>query len=108
VFKSTHIYFQLAQSSFDVHLQEIVGTLVMGASVVLLRPEGNMDLNYLVKLLIEKNVSFLMSVPSFLNNVIDYLVQAHIPNFKYLTTFDLGGKILVIAIRVNLQYYYCR
>ena len=31
---------QMARCSFDVHVQDILGTLMIGATLIMLRPEG--------------------------------------------------------------------
>ena len=38
---------QMARCSFDIHVQEIIGTLMVGATLVMLRPRGNIDFEYL-------------------------------------------------------------
>lgn len=97
ILKSDYVYVQLAQCSFDVHLQEIAGTFVIGGTSVMLRPQGNMDMDYLFNVLERKNVTFITSVPSFLNNLIDHLTKSDIKRLKCLTTFDLGGNCIALV-----------
>ena len=39
---------QMARCSFDIHVQEILGTLMIGATLVMLHPRGNIDFEYLI------------------------------------------------------------
>ena len=57
---------QMARCSFDIHLQDIVGTLIIGGTVIMLQPRGNLDFDYLVGVLREKQTSYVHTVPSFL------------------------------------------
>ena len=61
LFTNKDIIVQMASCSFDVHVQEIIGTLMVGSSIVMLRPQGNMDLDYLLTVLREKQVSYMQS-----------------------------------------------
>ena len=53
---------QMSRCSFDIHIQDIMGTLLAGATVVMLHPRGNMDFEYLVKTMKSKQISCI-SIP---------------------------------------------
>ena len=57
---------QMAHCSFDIHVQEILGGLIIGATVVMLHPEGNIDFVYLSTVLQQKEISYMHTVPSLL------------------------------------------
>ncbi|CAF4473575.1 unnamed protein product, partial [Adineta steineri] len=37
----------MTRCSFDIHVQEILGTLMNGATLVMLHPRGTLDFEYL-------------------------------------------------------------
>jgi non-ribosomal peptide synthetase component F len=57
---------QMGRCTFDIHVQDVVGTLVLGALVVMLQPEGIMDLEYLATVLREKEITYIFTVPTVL------------------------------------------
>ena len=63
---------QMARCSWDMYMQEIIGTLIIGASVILLHPQGNMDIPYLVRTLSVKQITYIHCVPSYLNALCHY------------------------------------
>lgn len=81
----------MAQCSYDVHLQEIFGSLIIGNTVVLLHPYGHMDVSYVIDLLVEKQITYMQCVPTYLNQLTDFLT-CNIRNSIVLRTLDIGGK----------------
>ena len=57
---------QISRCSFDIHVQEILGTLMNGGSLVMLHPSGTIDFEYLSKVLDKKQITSMNSVPSLL------------------------------------------
>lgn len=55
---------QTSRCSFDVHILECYGTLVMGATVVMIKPDGLHDMHYLFDTIKEQKVTKLPMVPS--------------------------------------------
>ncbi len=47
IFNENHTILQMGRCSFDIHVQEILGTLMVGGTVVMLHPRGNIDFDYL-------------------------------------------------------------
>ena len=82
----------MGRCSYDVHVQEIAGSLIIGSSVVMLSPDGNMDLKYVLKILNEKEVTYLQSVPSYTHSLINFLRNEDSPKLNKLRTLDLGGE----------------
>jgi non-ribosomal peptide synthetase component F len=63
----------MARCSFDIHVSDIVGTLIIGATLVMLRPKGNMDFQYLAGVFEEKKITHMVVVPTLLNSFLHYL-----------------------------------
>jgi non-ribosomal peptide synthetase component F len=68
---------QMAQCSFDIHVQEILGTLMIGAILIMLHPKGNIDFNYLYTILQQKQISYMHTVPSLLHSFFIFLKETN-------------------------------
>ncbi|UJR12903.1 hypothetical protein I4U23_017077, partial [Adineta vaga] len=55
---------QTVRCSFDVHLLEIMGTVIIGGTLVMLRPDGILDLEYFTKVIKQKQINCIQAVPS--------------------------------------------
>ena len=64
---------QTTPPTFDIHIQEILGTLWLGGSICLLRPNGNLDMNYLLSVMQRQQISFAVTVPTLLATVAQYV-----------------------------------
>ncbi|CAF3901280.1 unnamed protein product, partial [Adineta steineri] len=110
--KKDDITIQMARSTFDVHLQEIVGVLSIGATLVMLHPKGIMDFDYLVNVIIEKNITYFASVPTLINNFFTFLQQQNHHNVaQYLRSVCSGGEpcsIKLINLMSNTVMHTCR
>jgi non-ribosomal peptide synthetase component F len=93
---------QMARCSSDAHIQELIGSLMLGCSVVLLRPQGNMDLEYVMNVLIRKQITHLPNVPSYGNTLATFLQKQNISKLHYLRSFDIGGEFYFEA-RFDIQ-----
>ena len=62
---------QKASFSFDASLLEIFLSLVCGATIVAARPGGEQDAEYLLRLAIEKGVTYVDLVPALLQALLD-------------------------------------
>jgi non-ribosomal peptide synthetase component F len=67
---------QMSRCSFDIHVQEILGTLINGAALVMLHPRGTIDFEYLSEVLDRKQITYMHSVPSLLYHFFKY-IQKH-------------------------------
>ena len=63
----------MARCSFDSHIDETLGLLIIGATVAMLRPKGSMDYEYLATVLTEKQITGIGSVPSFFDKLLIFL-----------------------------------
>ena len=66
---------QMARCSFDIHVGDIIGTLMIGATVVMLRPGGTLDFAYLTTVLGMKQVTRMDSVPSLLQRLFQFVEE---------------------------------
>ncbi|CAF1309824.1 unnamed protein product, partial [Adineta steineri] len=97
---------QMASCSFDNHFQETLGTLMIGAGLIMLHPHGNKDLTYLVHELMDKDVTFLDAVPSYLDTLCQHLeIQNANECLKKLRILCSGGDVLTNQIMSRLQKY---
>ena len=76
VLQKEDIVIQMTRCSFDVHIQEILSSIMTGATIVMLRPRGTLDFNYLISILQRKQVTSMAGVPSFLFNFFTYLKES--------------------------------
>ncbi|MEQ8387017.1 MAG: amino acid adenylation domain-containing protein [Coleofasciculus sp. A1-SPW-01] len=82
--------------SFDVSGWEFWWTLTMGAYLVVAKPEGHKDVNYLVKLITEQQITILSFVPSMLQI---FLEAPNVESCSSLRQVFCGGEALSIALQ---------
>ena len=89
------VVLQLASCSFDVHLDEIDGALVRGAHLILLKVDGNLDFDYVTKVIQHNNITFVVPVPSWMDALGKFLSENHHAQdrVKQVQWWVLGGKI---------------
>ncbi|CAF4293824.1 unnamed protein product, partial [Adineta steineri] len=75
---------QMTRCSFDIHVQEILGTLLVGGTLIILHPGGTIDFDYLSK---NKNINAVKHLRSlcsigeaFAVHLIDLIVKIGITN----------------------------
>ncbi|CAF4074590.1 unnamed protein product, partial [Adineta steineri] len=91
---------QMARCSFDLQLQEILGSLMIGVTVVLLHPKGTVDFDYLCHILHTKEVTYMQSVPSLLQSFFIFLEQCDKANaIKYLRSICCAGEPFSVKFR---------
>jgi non-ribosomal peptide synthetase component F len=87
------IVVQMSRCSFDIHVQEILGTLINGATLVMLRPRGTIDFEYLSAVLDEKQITYMHTVPSLLREFFTYIQENNNKEaVKYLRSLCSIGK----------------
>ncbi len=67
----------MSRCSFDIHVQDIIGTLIAGATLIMLHPKGNVEFEYLTSVFKDKKVTFMHTVPSLLNSFFNFLIMAN-------------------------------
>jgi non-ribosomal peptide synthetase component F len=100
------IVLQMTSASFDGHIEEICGTLVVGAQLAILRVGRHLDFEYATKTIHEKNVTYVTLVPSWMNALGQFLSENPYAQerVKQVRCWDAGGKeekhYLLITIHV--------
>jgi non-ribosomal peptide synthetase component F len=86
----------MARCTFDNHVQEIIGTLIIGATLIMLRPRGTVEFDYLATTMKDKQISYMHSVPSLLHSFFTFLKQTNnLDCVKYLRWLcTIGNKLL--------------
>jgi non-ribosomal peptide synthetase component F len=83
---------QMARCSFDIHVEDIIGTLMFGAALIMLHPRGNIDFEYLSAVLEKKQVTYINSVPSLFHSFFTFVEQYNRRDaVKYLRIVCSGG-----------------
>jgi non-ribosomal peptide synthetase component F len=100
IIESTDIILHHTSVSFDSHFEEITGSLIQGAQVVVLKPDPyHLDMNYFSRTIQRYHISYLGSVPTVLIMLIDNLrilpKDQQYTRLKSLRRFSLGGLSLI-------------
>ena len=82
---------QICAPTYDVHVMEIIGGLLLSATVVMLHPCGNMDFVYFTHTLQNKQISCMAPVPTFLNHLCDFIEQFNIHPLSTIRSLCSGG-----------------
>lgn len=84
---------QIARCSFDVHVLDILGTLVIGGTVIMLHPEGILDMEYLATQFLRKQITYVLAVPSLLRAFFTFLVDTRgMASVRFLRSPSSSGK----------------
>jgi non-ribosomal peptide synthetase component F len=92
ILSETDIVVQLAACTFDAHIQEILGSLIFSATVVMLQPQGNMDFVYVTQTLQDKQVTYMLNVPSYLDQLCNIIKNCNICSRASIRTLCCVGK----------------
>ncbi|MBW4510719.1 MAG: amino acid adenylation domain-containing protein [Scytonematopsis contorta HA4267-MV1] len=84
--------------SFDVSVWEFFWTLITGARLVIAKPEGHKDGEYLVNLIAQENITTLHFVPSMLQA---FLETQGVEKLKSLKRVICSGEALPFALQQN-------
>ena len=92
ILKAEDIVIQISRCSFDIHVEDIMGTLIAGGTLVMLRPRGTIDFDYLFSILKHKQITYMHTVPSLLYSFFTFLQQTNnVDAVKYLKTLCSSG-----------------
>ncbi|CAF1162005.1 unnamed protein product [Adineta steineri] len=84
---------QMTRCSFDIHVQEILGILLAGGTLIMLHPGGTIDFDYLSEVLKNKQITYLHTVPSLLHSFFTSVEQSNNQNvLKHLRSLCSSGK----------------
>ena len=85
---------QTVRCTFDVHVLEIMGTLIIGGTLINFRPHGILDLHYFATTLTRKQITCIQAVPSLLRGIFTYFTDTHqFARTIYLRSICCSGKI---------------
>jgi acyl-coenzyme A synthetase/AMP-(fatty) acid ligase len=83
----------MARCSFDIHVQEILGSLMIGGTLIMLRPKGNIEFEYLSMVMQTKEITFFYTVPTLLHSFFSFVQETQKSDcVKYLRSLCTGGK----------------
>lgn len=85
--------------SFDVSVWEFFWPLITGATLVMARPEGHKDPQYLIKIIVEQGITIIHFVPSMLSI---FLEQPNVRDCISLRQVFCSGE----ALSINLLHKY--
>ena len=77
VFTKNDTIGQISRCTFDVHAQDIMGILILGGSLIMLRPGGILDLQYLALTFRKKQITYIQAVPSLLQTLFNCLTETN-------------------------------
>jgi non-ribosomal peptide synthetase component F len=107
VFRGNDTVVQMSQCSFDIHVGDIIGTLVSGAQLIMLRPDGNSDFEYLLETCERKQITHMHTVPSLLSALSkDFKSRGKANKMKYLRSVCSGGKYSVLHSCVSNMLFF--
>ncbi|CAF0911439.1 unnamed protein product [Adineta steineri] len=90
---------QMTRCSFDIHVQEILGTLLIGGSLIMLHPGGTIDFDYLSEVIQNKQITYIHTVPSLLHSFFIFIEQNKSINaVKQLRSLCSIGEAFVIQL----------
>lgn len=84
--KSNDKILQKTQMSFDVSLGEILWPLTSGGQLVLAKPGGQADPNYLIEQIIKQDITIIHFVPSMLQLFLNHADTTRIKSLRLLMT----------------------
>jgi amino acid adenylation domain-containing protein len=76
IMQTNDVVLQVTPVTFDIHLQEILGTLWLGGALVLFRPKGNLDMHYFTKIIQRNQATLLIMVPTLITVLIQHLCSS--------------------------------
>ncbi|CAF1292867.1 unnamed protein product [Adineta steineri] len=91
VLKERDVVSQICAPTYDVHVMEIMGSLLLCATVVMLHPYGNMDFEYFAHTLQHKQITCLAPVPTFLNHLCDFLAHSNRYSLSSVRSLCIGA-----------------
>jgi acyl-coenzyme A synthetase/AMP-(fatty) acid ligase len=91
-FNEKDVVLQLSASTFDAHVLEIMGSLFFGATIVMLHPYGNMDFIYFTLTIQNKQITYMMAVPTFLNHLYDFIEHINANPLSTIRSLSSAGQ----------------
>jgi non-ribosomal peptide synthetase component F len=76
IFKENDTVAQIAGCSFDVHALDIMGMLIIGGTLIMIRPGGILDFEYLASVFKKNQITYVQIVPSLLQAFFTFIMEA--------------------------------
>ena len=95
------VFLQIAPFTFDASVFEIFTTLCSGAKLLLIRPGGQREPDYLVKMILRHEVTVASFVPPTLRMVIE---EESFPSVRTLRLAFCGGEVMPLDLMLRFQY----
>jgi non-ribosomal peptide synthetase component F len=92
---SSGIMLATARCTFDVHVVESIAELLLSGSVILLKPDGNLDLDYYSNTILANLVTHVVNVPSFALTLAEFILSnldQYKGRFSSLLSYRLNGE----------------
>jgi len=88
-------------------MQDIVGTLIAGATVVMVHPQGNMDFAYLLQEIVAKQITYISTVPSYISVLCQYLDTCVSSSYlKKVRSVVSGGEYPGTNMFLNILFFF--
>ncbi|CAF3973115.1 unnamed protein product [Adineta steineri] len=92
--KDDDLVVQIVRCSYDGHLRQIVGILLIGATCVMLRPRGMTDFEYLANVFYNKQITHFSTIPTLIQSFFSFLMQyKKLYVVKYLRLLCSAGEV---------------
>ncbi|CAF1435179.1 unnamed protein product, partial [Didymodactylos carnosus] len=102
ILQNSDVVIQTTGCSWDIHLKEIVGTLLIGAQIVI--PKSSADMDYLTKLIQNRTATYIHTVPTFTNMLCEYLEKnMQFDRIKTIRSFCSIGEAMEPKIIAKLM-----
>jgi non-ribosomal peptide synthetase component F len=89
---NTDTILQMAECSFDDHVGDIFGAVTLGATLIMLRPRGIFDLEYLTQIIEQQQITSVTSVPSLFDSLFRFVEHHKCQDaLKYIKFVSSGG-----------------
>ncbi|CAF4119760.1 unnamed protein product [Adineta steineri] len=96
-FRSTDNILQLASCQWVNHVWEVTFSLCFGSTLVLLHPGGQLDVDYLLQIMMKKEIGALASLPSTARLLAEHAAtksNRNVSCFASLRAYIIGGSIV--------------
>ena len=75
-----------------MHVEEILGTAIMGSQLVVVPPNGHLDMEILAKTIYYNQVTYLSAVPSQITELTSAVQNSNGKELQTLNCISAGGK----------------
>ena len=97
------IVLQICSVTFDIHLEEILGTLWLGGQLVLLRHSTYLDMDYVTLVINNSQVTFMSGVSTLFATLVQHLEERENPFLPTLKCLCFGGKFRKMSLLSSMH-----